>query len=292
MTLKNILVTGATGKQGGALITALLSSEPQQFNIYALTRNSKSTSSQRLKSKGVIVIQGDTAKPDAIFSQIPQPYGVFLVTLPTSNEKDQAIRFIDTSIVAGVQQFIFTSVDRGGPIKSETDSTPVPHFGIKMAIEKHLKESTTGGSRMKWTILRPTSFMENVSPGFIGKAAATALKQMGDVKLSLISTRDIGKAAAKAFAQPDVYAGRALTLTGDLLTFKMMNEVFKEETGKDIPVTYKAIVNGLEWAISDLGVSMKYFRDGGYDYEMDGDLAKELGLRDYRTWLKEDGFWI
>lgn len=67
-----------------------------------------------------------------------------------------------------------------------------------------------------------------------------------------------------------------------------MNEIFKEETGKAMPLTYDVLATGLQWAISDFGKTMKYFRDGAFDYEMDRNLAAELGLRDFRTWLRED----
>jgi uncharacterized protein YbjT (DUF2867 family) len=288
MALKNILITGATGKQGGALIAALLASHPKQFKIFALTRNAASTLALSLGSEGIAIVQGDTTFPEAIFFQVPDLYGVFLVTVPGANEKEQAIPFIDAAVSAGLQHLIFTSVDRGGPVRSETDPTIVPHFGVKMAIEKHLKTAAETGGKMKWTILRPTSFMDNLSPGFIGKAAATMFKQMGSTRISLISTKDIGRAAGLAFEKPDIYAGRALTLTGDLLTFDEMNQIFKEETGTDMPLTCELLVDGLQWAISDLGVTMKYFRDGGVDYEMDVELAEELGLRNFRTWLRQD----
>jgi uncharacterized protein YbjT (DUF2867 family) len=288
MALKNIVVTGATGKQGGALIGSLLASHPKQFRIFALTRNATSESALRLESEGITIIQGDTTLPEAVFSQVPDPYGVFLVTVPGANEKEQAIPFIDAAISAGVRHFIFTSADRGGPVKSETDSTIVPHFGAKMAIEKHLKTAAETDGKMKWTILRPTSFMDNLSPGFIGKAVATMFKQMGSTRISLISTKDIGKAAALTFEKSEAYAGRALTLTGDLLTFEEMNLIFEEETGRGMPLTYELLVDGLQWAIRDLGVTMKYFRDGGVDYEMDMELAEQLRLRNFRTWLRED----
>jgi len=170
-------------------------------------------------------------------------------------------------------------------VKSETNPTNIPHFRTKMEIEKHLKEVKGG---MKWTILRPTSFMDNLAPGFIGKVVATSLKQMGSVRISLISTRDIGRVACAAFERPEVWAGRAVTLAGDLLTFGKMSAVFNEETGREIPVTYEMVVDSLAWAIKDMGLSMSFFRDGGYDYELDRGLVEELGLRDFRTWLRED----
>jgi uncharacterized protein YbjT (DUF2867 family) len=221
MSLRNILITGAAGQQGGACIAFLESLNPKQFNIFVLTRNSSSASALRLASQGDTVIQGDIASPDPIFKQIPSLYGLFLVTVPGSHEKSYASSFIDTAIAAGVHHIVFTSVDRGGPIRSETyEPMIVPHFGVKRDIEKHLKTSTekTGG-KVIWTILRPTSFMDNLALGFVGRVAASALKQMGDTRVSLISVKDIGRVAARAFERPDEFDGRAITLSGDLLAF-------------------------------------------------------------------------
>ena len=53
-------------------------------------------------------------------------------------------------------------------------------------------------------------------------------------------------------------------------------------------MAFEIVINGLQWAISDLGLSMKYSREGGYDYEKDTQLSKELGLRDFRAWLREE----
>lgn len=50
-------------------------------------------------------------------------------------------------------------------------------------------------------------------------------------------------------------------------------------------LTYGLLV---AWGISDLGWTMKYFRDGGVDYEIDRELVEELALRDFRTWLRQD----
>ena len=289
MASGNLLVTGATGHQGGALISALLATQPKQFEIFAVTRNPSSTSAVRLASRGVIIIEGDTTNPDAIFTQVRDLYGVFLVTAPNSTEKEQAIPFINAARAAGVQHFIFTSVDQGKPRNAGSSAAPPPHYLTKLAIEKHLQSAAAESKgTMKWTILRPTSFMENLSPNFIGTMLATMLKQLGSTRISLISTADIGRVAALAFEQPDKYGGRELVLTGDVLSYDEMNTIFREETGKDFSLTFGILVNGLQWAITDLGMTMRYFANGAYDYDMDAKLSKELGLRHFRTWLRED----
>jgi hypothetical protein len=55
-----------------------------------------------------------------------------------------------------------------------------------------------------------------------------------------------------------------------------------------MPLTYDVVVTGMQWAISDFGKTMEYFREEALDYEMDRKFAEELGLRDFRTWLRED----
>lgn len=181
-------------------------------------------------------------------------------------------------------------MDRGGPVKSEGNPTIVPHFGAKMQIEEYLKVAAEkDGGKMKWTILRPTSFMDNLSPGFIGKATTTMFKQMGSTRISLIATRDIGRAAARVFEDPDRFAGRAITLTGDVLTFEEMNGIFKEEVGREIPLTWELVVNVLQWAIGDLRLTMEFCWDGGWDYDLDEEVKRDLGLSGFRSWVRESG---
>lgn len=134
-----------------------------------------------------------------------------------------------------MKHIVFTSVDRGGPARSETEELMlIPHFGVKRDIEKYLKTAcalqTERGKDVVWTILRPTSFMDNLAPGFVGRVAATALKQMRGTRMSLVSVKDIGRVAAKAFGEPNVLGGSVLTLTGDLLTFVSCLNVFRSHS--------------------------------------------------------------
>ena len=87
---RKLLVTGATGKQGGALIKALLSKPSQPFEIYALTRDKTSRSAQALAAKpNIHVVEGNFADPDAIFQQV-KPWGLFSVTMPINAKKEEA----------------------------------------------------------------------------------------------------------------------------------------------------------------------------------------------------------
>ncbi len=80
--LRQLVVTGATGKQGGGLIAALLEKSSQPFELYAVTRNPSSGGAKALASKGVKVIQGDFDNAEQIFKQVEKPWGLFSVTMP------------------------------------------------------------------------------------------------------------------------------------------------------------------------------------------------------------------
>jgi uncharacterized protein YbjT (DUF2867 family) len=290
MPVKNILVTGATGKQGGALIRGLLSNPKPAFHIYALTRNPSSPSAKALASNpSITVVEGEPRNPLSIFKHIAQPlHGVFSVTVPNpfksgQFEEAQAIPLIDASVNHGVKQFIFTSADRGGPGKADDDPTPVPHFITKYNVEKHLKSTN-----MQWTILRPVAFYENLTPDFLGKSFATMWKQMGDVKLGLVGTTDIGIVAAKAFSHPEDYANKVVNLVGDQLTFAEGEKIFRDALGFEMPATSGFVTTGLKWAIHDLGAMFKWFGRGGYAWDMSS-VRREEKLMDFKTWLQTEG---
>jgi uncharacterized protein YbjT (DUF2867 family) len=80
---RSILVVGATGKQGGGVVDALLASPRRQdFTIVGLTRSAKSASAQRLAAKGdnIKILEGDLGNIDAVFRNSPEKFwGVFSV---------------------------------------------------------------------------------------------------------------------------------------------------------------------------------------------------------------------
>jgi hypothetical protein len=70
---------------------------------------------------------------------------------------------------------------------------------------------------------RSKNEMFGFRPGFLTKAIATMFKEIGFTRVSLISTKDTGRAAALSLESPEMYAEIALVLTGDVLRIKEMN---------------------------------------------------------------------
>lgn len=297
--LRRILVAGATGKQGGALIRSLTPSttSPIPFELIALTRDAASPSATRLKQQSnVKLLQGDLNDIPSIFKQAearfgPNPfYGVFSVQTPLKPKREEAQgkALVDHAIRRGVAHFVYTSADRGGA-KSDNDSTVVPHFASKFNIEVHLKRvARESESDMKWTIIRPVAFMENMSPDFFGKIFGNLLKFHGeDHKMQLVSTESVGILAAKAFENPSQFAGRSMSLATDSLSWNEVKAVFKRKAGIDMPMTYdfvaNVIINYLAW--KELGIMAKWIREEGFGADVNEWRSQYPQMMNFEEWL-------
>jgi len=293
---KPILITGATGKQGGSVLRALLahpSYSPATYPIYAVTRNPSSSGSARLSalSSSISLIAGDLNNTPAIFASLPaKPWGVFSVQLPGKTEVPQGKALVDAAVQAGVSHFVYTSVDRG----VGNDPTNVPHFKTKHEIENYLvQKSGESNGKMSYTILRPVFFLDNLDWGFIGKVVATAWRDaVGPHKLQVIATTDIGAVGAEAFLENDnpTYKNKGISLAGDELTFEDANKIFLEKTGQEIPVTFGFLATLLLWASTDMGRMFKFFVEKGFGVDIAAVQKMNKGFQDFPTWVEGSSY--
>jgi uncharacterized protein YbjT (DUF2867 family) len=301
MAAPNILIVGATGKQGRSVVSALLGDrEPDSpLKLLALTRDPSSASAQAVASQNpdvIELVQGDLTQPEAIFAKWPKAHisGVFLYTIPGKvDEEKQGIPFIDAAVAHGVKHIVFSSVDRGGDERSWKNPTNVKHFYQKHNIELYLRDKGLATDSFTWTILRPVAFMDNMNPGFF----CSVFTAMWDAalspttKLQLVSVRDIGLFASKALRQPERWAGKAVSLAGDELTLEETKERFRKVTGRELPQAWRIVGKGMLWAIKELGDMFRFFEEEGYDADIAALSAEEPNLQDFETWLKESSQW-
>lgn len=295
-TPRRFLIVGATGKQGGAVVAALLDERAnltsnEQFDILCLTRDAHSPKARSLESKpGVALIQGDLFHAATLFENAGPLDGVFCVTAPgrLGDEERQATALIDASVAHGVPHIVFTSVDRGGEGLSEKTPTRIPHFASKHRVEEYLKKKASeNDGKFTWTILRPVAFMDNLTPDFMGKGFASLWAQVGEKPLQLVSTKDIGKFGAEALLQPQVYKDQAVGLAGDELNFEQASKIFKEEMGYDLPRTFGFIACAIKFAMSDMGTMFEWFKTDGYGVDIQKLRLRNPEIQDFRAWLKE-----
>jgi nucleoside-diphosphate-sugar epimerase len=237
-------------------------------------------------------VQGDTQTPQPIFDQHSTISSIFVVTVPP-NDEAQALPLIEAaSSHPSVDHIVFSSVDRGGDETSWSQPTEIPHFAAKHRIELRLRELFKENNK-RWTILRPTGFMDSYNPGFFGQMMASlwAEGMPRDRKMQLISTHDIGVFAAKALLNPDAWVGKATALAGDELSFSELQEIFREVVGEELPQTYKVVAYPVLWMVKDASKSFEWFRNAGWKADIETLRAQEPGLQSFASWLKESSKW-
>jgi uncharacterized protein YbjT (DUF2867 family) len=230
MNEKNILVTGATGRQGGAVVRHLLQ---HGFKVRAITRDPEKPSSQSLKAKGVEIFKGDMEDVPSLHQAMKGVYGVFSIQnywekgIGYDGEIRQARNLAQVASNENVSHFVQSSLAGCDNAKG------VEHFESKWEIEKIIDSL-----HLPRTFIRVVFFMENfidnrklLFPGLAG-----ALES--DTRLHMISVDDIGWFVAESFANPAVYLGKAVDIAGDSLTVAEIKQVYKNVTGKS-PSNFK-----------------------------------------------------
>jgi uncharacterized protein YbjT (DUF2867 family) len=220
-----ILVTGATGKQGGAVVSHVLQ---RGFAVRALTRNPDQPAAQALKSKGVDVIQGDMEQVASLGQALQGVYGVFCVQnywekgVGYDGEIRQARNLIQVAQAENISHVVYSS------IAGCDNARGVEHFETKWEIEKLLD-----AAHLPRTFIRTVFFMENFMDRQLGPmllpVLSGALKPA--TRFHMLAVDDIGWFAAEAFARPDQYLGKTIDIAGDSLTVAEMKQVYSRVTG-------------------------------------------------------------
>ena len=217
-----VLVTGVTGRQGGAVARALIENG---FRVRGMTRNPSSDRAAEMASLGVELIQGDFDDSTSLDAAMTGVSGIFLVTNFWEHNYDGEVRHgrnvVDAANRNGVLHLVFTSV------ANADQQTAIPHFDSKYEIESYIRQAG-----VPYTILRPVSFMENweyqrerIMTGKISSPFSES------TRLQQISVRDIGRFAALAFSNPESWLGRSLNIAGDEYTMREAMDLFTQVTG-------------------------------------------------------------
>jgi uncharacterized protein YbjT (DUF2867 family) len=206
-----VLVCGATGKQGGAVVDALLASD--RFAIRALVR--EPDRARALERRGVELVRGDlldTASLIAAFSKsdivfgLTQPWKPGVQKADVAAEVTQGKNLVDACKAVGNALVMSTQIHAGD------DRSGIPHADSKLEIESYAKAA---GIRM--VNVRPASFLDNIGGDWfpVKKGKVQGLAN-GQAKLPYIATRDIGRAVAAVIEQLPKYVGQALNLVSGL----------------------------------------------------------------------------
>jgi uncharacterized protein YbjT (DUF2867 family) len=273
-----ILVTGATGKQGGATLRHLAARGG--FKLRAMTRNPASDAAKALGKLGVELVKGDLDDAASLQAALAGAWGVFGVQntweAGVEKEEEQGKRLAKMAREVGVQHFVYTSVG------SAHKKTGIPHFDNKFRVEETVRSLGFPSHE----ILRPVFFMENlVSPWFLqDDKLVTAMDPA--TKLQMIASDDIGKFGAAAFADAAKWNRAEVDLAGDAITMVEAAQAVSEIVGKT--VTFQRIpIEAVRQNSEDMALMLEWFDKVGYSADI-GSLEAKWGVRPLtvREWVK------
>lgn len=282
---KTVLVTGATGRQGGAVVRHLL---PKGWKLRALTRNAATHVAKELAGQGVEVVQGDLEDAASLDRACRGVYGIYSVqdfwSVGAKREVQQGKNLADAAKKAGVQHFVYSSV--GGAERN----TGIPHWESKWEVEKHIRQLA-----LPATIFRPAAFMEmynvlEVEVGLLKGKLVDALR--GDKPYQTIATDDIGAFVALAFEHPKEFIGLELEIAGSELTNLDAAKVFSRVLARPVRFSKLPLPIVRLFMSKEFYKMFRWFNEAGFK----ADIAAlrrsypEVHLHTLEEWLREEGW--
>jgi uncharacterized protein YbjT (DUF2867 family) len=284
---KVVLVTGATGKQGGAVAKHLLQSS--HFTVRALVRDPNKPTVRALHEEGAEIVSGDLDDRASVERALDGVYGVYSVQVFRDGENGESglekeIRqgkmLADVALSKGVQHFVYSSVG------SAHRHTAIPHFESKWQIEEHIRSL-----KIPYTILRPVFLMENWESSRDLIFNGTLSQPLDPNKpLQQVSVDDVGAFAALAFQHPDKWLNREIDLAGEELTMLETAQVFSRVIGQQVNYEQVAWEKFLLGAGEETTTMFQWFNNVGYNADIAGVRSYYPGLKTLEQYLDSNGW--
>jgi len=268
-------VLGATGAQGGAVVTALLESGS---TVRGVTRRTDSASARRLSAAGVEVVAADLSDETSVAQAFTGVDGAYALTTPFEDgpeaEIAQGRTILDAALAAQVPHLVFSSV-------ADADQhTGIPHFDSKAMVEAALAQSG-----LSYTIVGPSYFYDNMLGGLDAiKAGVFELPLPADAPLQQLSRRDLGRFVATALNDPDPVRGARIDIASDEPTGRQMTAALAETLGRPVELVTRdpALI-----ASDDMRAMFSFLASGGYTVDIAALHAQypQIGWQSFTDWL-------
>ncbi|MEM9533522.1 MAG: SDR family oxidoreductase [Pseudomonadota bacterium] len=213
-----ILITGATGRVGGATSRAL---SARNITHRILVRSPEKWSSEGSTAE---LVAGDLTNPEDVAGAVAGVTAALLVTSNAPTQPEIERTFATLAADAGVTHLVKVSSMEAAP--DSTAAFPRQHFES----EEHIRSL-----ELDHTFLRPNFFMQNLLmyAGSIVNAGLFALP-LGRALTAPVDSRDVGAVAAQALAEPG-HRNKSYDLTGpELVTFDDVATVMTEVLGRPV----------------------------------------------------------
>ena len=272
-----VLVTGATGKQGGAVLRHL---RDKGFPVRALTRHPDTPEARALVGHGTEVVGGDLDDSASVARALDGVYGVYSVQSRTEEgieaEIRQGIALAEAARRENVSHLVYSSVG------SADQHTGVPHFDSKFQIEEHIRKLG-----LPYTIIRPVFFMDNWLGMRTGMEQGTlTLPLKPDTRLQMIAVEDIGAFATMAFEFPGRWQGHTLDIAGDELSMNQIAQALGRVLGEDLKYVQAPWDKFEQQAGHEMALMFKWFENVGYHADIPALRQQHPSLMSFERWMQ------
>ena len=273
---QTVLVGGATGRQGNAVVDELLA---RGYAVRGLTRKPDSKGAVALAAKGVEVVQGDYADPDSLLAAMQDVDAVFFYSGFARNEAEEGNNVINAAKASGVKHLVYSS-----------GAAAEPGVGIEDSAKAQV-ELAIIASGIPYTVLRPVAFMEN----FARQQKRTAKMGIIDSRdpdrlLHFIAIRDIGFLAGEAIEYPEEWIGKAVNIAGDGMTVEAYVDTYSDVMGREIVYTQLPLEQYLQTMPKPLRPLFKWYDEVGYTADVAGLRTRYPNLMTLDQYLRATGW--
>jgi uncharacterized protein YbjT (DUF2867 family) len=273
---RKILVTGATGQQGGSLARLLLQ---KKHKVYALTRNAQSSAAQDLRNRGANIVKGDLDDSDSIKRTVKDVESVFLMGTPFEDGTEGEIRrgklMADIAKENNIEHLVYSSV------ANADKNTGIPHFESKYKIEQHIKNLG-----IPHTIIGPTFFMENLlGPGLEQGQLALPLSSSSVLQQSAL--QNIAEFSALVLERRKPFLGKRIDIASDEVTGEQAARILSNVLGykiRYVPVPLEQVYQANE----DMARMYDWYGKVGTGIDISAlhQEYPEVGWLTFRDWAK------
>jgi uncharacterized protein YbjT (DUF2867 family) len=258
-----VLVTGATGNQGGAVTKHLLA---LGVKVRALTRNAKSEASEKLRQAGAEIAVADMNDLAALERALTGVDAVFAVQdfwakgVGYKGEVQQGINLANTAKHAGVKHFVQSAMAQGTCIKG------IEHFESKKAICEYIKSID-----LPHTMVGTVYFMDNFLDPKRGGAMsfptlAGTLKPT--TKMHMLAVDDLGAIVAHILTNRNLFLNKHIDIASDCLAVPEMKRIYESTAGKK-PKSWSLPSWALRLFNKDFAKQLAWQNDPGWSFSIE-----------------------
>jgi uncharacterized protein YbjT (DUF2867 family) len=278
----SVLVSGATGQQGGVLARMLLK---KGHSVRAFVRRPASPEARELEHLGAELAEGDFEEPSTIEDAAKGMDAVFLVATPfeagTEVETRHGIAAADAARAAGVSHLVYSSV------AGANQATGIPHFDSKRKVEEYIE-----GLGVPYTIVAPVYFMDNLlAPWTLPqlKEGRFSMALPSSRQLQQIALSDIAAFTEVVLERREEFVDQRVDIASDELSGRQVAETLTRVTGHEVHYV-ELPLEQVRQAMGEDGARMfEWFDQVGYSADIEGLRREhpEVGWHTFEDWIKE-----